>query len=125
MEKANDPFCEAVDIIIKRRLEQYQTPQVIKGKISVIINSETGEYGVTYQGITLSVYAIAPNIEYKIGDMVYILLPNGDLSKAKLIVGADVPPKIRESEVSVEQTGTTENLIPITSQQIKELFESL
>lgn len=62
------------------------TTVTIEGRIVNIIDAGKKEYEVEYQGNTFAAHAIS-EVNYKVNDIVYLLIPNGDFSKNKIILG--------------------------------------
>lgn len=50
-------------------------------------NVDIGEYRVTYQGNVFSAFSTDPLVVYKKGEQVYVLVPQGDFSGKKIILG--------------------------------------
>lgn len=96
----NDRIAEAIDILIKKRLNTAGLDQTIVGKIVDIINSASGIYKIEYQSIVFEAYSEENNKNYQIGDNVFIKVPNGDFTNKKIIEGKTigVSAAINESE---------------------------
>ena len=81
-------ICEAIDIIVNRAIEQATFAKTIVAQVLECVDAAAGLYKVKYQE---SIYqATCDNLElqYKKGTDVYVLIPEGDFSKAKKILGA-------------------------------------
>lgn len=66
----------------------------IECTIKEVINAGVGEYKIDYLSNTFNAYASNPSIEYNIGDKIYVLIPEGDFSKQKIILGTSAPSTI-------------------------------
>lgn len=53
----------------------------------MVYNIDNAEYKVEYQGNTISAYSTDPQIVYQKGEQVYVLVPEGDFSQKKIILG--------------------------------------
>jgi len=74
-----DSLISGVDMIAKSN-KQIDTPLTIEGEILSLIDAGTGEYKIKYLGNTMTVFSASPNVVYNKGDVVCILVPNGDFS---------------------------------------------
>ena len=80
-------FFGAINTISQANVDAAKRDETIDAEIASIVNIETGEYKVTYQGNTFSAYAADPTTTYQKGDKVYVLVPRGDYSARKVILG--------------------------------------
>lgn len=78
---------EAVDSLVSRRIDSTPIDLTITGEIALLRNVDIGEYKVTYQGNTFSAFSLDPMTVYKLGEEVYVLVPKGDFSSKKIILG--------------------------------------
>lgn len=86
MANLQDVVLEAVDTIVSNRIEQIATDKTVTVTVAGCTNSLTGEYLVSYNGGKLKAYAQEGNT-YTQGQSVYVLIPEGDFTKKKNIVG--------------------------------------
>lgn len=86
MANLQDVVLEAVDTIVSNRIEQIATDKTVTATVAGCTNSLTGEYLVSYNGGKLKAYAQEGNT-YTQGQSVYVLIPEGDFTKKKNIVG--------------------------------------
>lgn len=82
---AVDNILEAVDIIVGARISQLEFDKTLLCKIEDAKNAERGEYIVT-DGAT-SFKAYSADKSYTEGISVYVSIPNGDMTKQKIITG--------------------------------------
>lgn len=87
MSNIEQNFCEAVDIIVNRAIEQAQFDKTIKATIVNLVDSVTGKYKVRYQDDLIYAYAGTADMDFTPGDEVYILVPQGNFSGDKTILG--------------------------------------
>lgn len=87
MSKLTDLLIQSTDAIASARLSSAKNDQTVKVKITKLVNANIGEYKAVYEDASISIYSIDPSIRYFIGEVVYILVPQGDFSQKKIIVG--------------------------------------
>ena len=80
-------FFGAINTISQANVDAAKRDETIDAEIVSLTNAETGEYRVTYQGNTFSATASDPTTTYSKGDRVYVLVPRGDFSAKKIILG--------------------------------------
>ena len=79
-------ICEAVDIIVDRAISRAGFDKTITALIVECIDEVAGKYKVKYQDSFY--YATSDSsVTYNVNSEVYILIPNGDFSKDKKIIG--------------------------------------
>ena len=86
MANLQDAILNAVDTVVANRVSQIATDKTVTATVAGCTNSLTGEYLVSYNGGKLKAYAQEGNT-YTQGQSVYVLIPEGDFSKKKNIVG--------------------------------------
>lgn len=86
MENINysEALFESIDQIITERLKEVQYDRTIVCKV---IEAKEHEYKVQSENLILTAYSADSAKSYKVSDMVYVLIPNGDYEKTKLIIG--------------------------------------
>ena len=77
----------SVDIIVNRRLSQAGFDRTIPVIIVSCIDQASGTYKVQYQDAVYTATATTTDIVYQPGDEVYIVIPEGDMSNGKKIIG--------------------------------------
>lgn len=83
--EAAENILQAADIIVQKRIEQLGLNKIIVCQITDITNRLKGEYGVTKENTAFKAYSILDT--YNLNDRVYVLIPNGDYKKTKVIIG--------------------------------------
>lgn len=82
-EEYSENICQAIDVIVKKALSNLSFNITVKGYI-VAHKNNSSEYTVTSMDKTFKAYS---DVEYDIAERVYIVVPNGDYSERKFIIG--------------------------------------
>ncbi len=86
-ENLNKAFLEAMKKISKYAADQSKAAITIKATIVGIKDDSKRLYTVSYRNNTFDVTSNS-DLNYQQGDNVYVLVPDGDFSKEKMIIGA-------------------------------------
>lgn len=86
MNTTSESIFQTVDILVDKKLSALQYDRTITADIDSIVNLDTGEYKVKYSGNIVSAFSDDVKKQYKIGDTVYVTIPQDDLSARKRIV---------------------------------------
>ena len=78
----------AIETIVNNTVENAGYDKTIKARILERTNPDIGEYKVRYQDSTFYAYSADVEIKYMKDTMVYILVPNNDMSQIKTIISA-------------------------------------
>lgn len=81
-----DSLLQAIDYLVNNRVDKISKDVTITATIKKVVNSLTGEYQVNYNGGFLNAYA-QEGASYSENQEVYVLVPENDWSKRKLIIG--------------------------------------
>lgn len=81
-----DSLLQAIDYLVNNRVDKISKDVTITATIKKVSNSLTGEYQVNYNGGFLVAYA-QEGASYSENQEVYVLIPENDWSKRKLIIG--------------------------------------
>ena len=84
-------FYEAMKVFTDYATAHSAATITIEAAITGIIDAGTGEYSVEYLGNTFTTYTTNSNVTYSVGDKVYVLIPDGDFTKTKVILGKTTP----------------------------------
>ena len=87
MNNIENSICDAIDILVKQAINSANFDKTIQATIINCSEPSTGEYLVKYQDSKFYAYASNPDITYNSGALVHLLIPEGDFSKTKYIVG--------------------------------------
>lgn len=82
-----EKFFDAVNNIAGRKVSSTPIDLTVNAKVKMVYNVDTGEYKVEYQGNTFSAFSQNPTIVYSKGERVYVLVPQGNFSEKKIILG--------------------------------------
>jgi hypothetical protein len=81
-------FFGAINTISQANVDAAKRDETIDCEIQSVVNIDIGEYKVEYQGNIFSAEAADPTVTYQKGDKVYVLVPGGDYSRKKIILGS-------------------------------------
>ena len=81
-----DSLLQAIDYLVNNRIDKINKDTTITATIKKCTNSLTQEYQVNYNGGFLIAYA-QEGASYSENQEVFVLVPEGDFSKRKLIIG--------------------------------------
>lgn len=81
-----DSLLQAIDYLVNNRVDKISKDVTITATIKKVVNSLTGEYQVNYNGGFLNAYA-QEGASYSENQEIYVLVPENDWSKRKLIIG--------------------------------------
>ena len=100
MSDINNQICDAIGIIVDKKLSQANFDKTIQATIVAQGDKTKGEYKVKYLDSSFYAYDKSGN-DYAVGTQVYVLVPENDLSKVKTILGTadktkDIQPIIPE-----------------------------
>ena len=84
----SNAFLNAIDLMIKDRIEKTSITKIIEGKILEAIDEEKNIYKVIYLDSVFNAIATPCTTKgyYKKGMLVYILIPDGSFNKNKIIL---------------------------------------
>lgn len=80
-----DAILKAVDTLTQKRMERIQADKTITAQVLKCTNALTKEYSLEYNGGNILAYA-ADGKTYSNGEVVYVLVPQGDFSANKVIL---------------------------------------
>ena len=100
MSDINNQICDAISIIVDKRLSQANFDKTIQATIVAQGDKTKGEYKVKYLDSSFYAYDKSGK-DYSVGTQVYVLVPENDLSKVKTILGTadktkDIQPIVPE-----------------------------
>lgn len=87
MSKLVENFFDAINIISQNNVDAAKNDATIDAEIKSIVNVDLGHYKVAYQGNYFDAFALDPLVTYKKEERVYVLVPQGDFSQRKVILG--------------------------------------
>ena len=83
----SNAILQAIEIISNKKISTASFASTIKGTILQCKDESIGKYLVKYQDSTLEAYTTSPSVSYLPNTLVYIFVPDGDLSEYKVILG--------------------------------------
>lgn len=88
LKEIQEAIFKSIDSILEKRLSSMKFNYCIEG---IIVNSDIDDSGdkfyvVNYQDMKIKAYPQLNSAEYLSGEVVYILVINGDISKKRLIL---------------------------------------
>ena len=86
-DNIQEAILTAVDYLVSNRIEKIDRDKTIVATIVSCNNALTQEYKVSYNNGFLTAYA-QEDASYNPNQQVYVLVPSGDFSKKKMIIGA-------------------------------------
>ena len=78
---------DTIEQIAEEKIKSVDYDKTIQGTIVKITDLTTGKYLIKYQDSTFEAYSANKNTIFSKDDLVYILVPNGDMKKDKTIIG--------------------------------------
>ena len=88
MADLTQSLLKAISIIADKTIEEVSSDKTIKGTIKQVVSTSEGKYLVNYNDGDFYAYVqTSSNTIYRTGEQVYILIPEGDMSQRKFIVG--------------------------------------
>lgn len=100
-------YVQSVISLIDHRLNQLRLDYTVEAEIMSVENADEGEYKVLYQSNIFSAFAGDENKKYKVGDMVYMLVPQNNFNMKKIIVG-----KVSKNSFSKVNTDLANFIVP-------------
>lgn len=82
-----EAFYDMINGIARQQVQATPMDLTIDATISKLYNVDIGEYKVEYQGNIFSAFVSNPEVTYNVGERVYVLVPQGDFSTKKVILG--------------------------------------
>lgn len=120
MNTISEQILQAADILAEEKVKQLKFDKTVQAKVYSIINLDTGEYKVRYNGNIFSAFANDLTQTYKIDDWVYVNIPEGDFSGKKLIMSL-----VSKQSLSQSQLTSLKNSIFEISPEFSQLYGGL
>jgi hypothetical protein len=86
MNKISEQLLEAIDTITENKISKLDYDKTIKATIYSVVDADTGEYKVKYEGNIFSAFASDTSKTYKVDAGVYVSVPEGNFSNKKIII---------------------------------------
>ena len=79
---------DAISIIANKTVEDVSSDETIKAVIKKVIDTSEGKYLVNYNNGDFYAYKQSNSMDlYEVNEQVYVLIPKGDMSQKKFIIG--------------------------------------
>lgn len=78
---------DAIANVAKVLINSTRTDETIDAEIVSLANVDTGEYKVSYENSVFSAFSDSSLSTYRVGERVYVLVPQGDFTLKKIILG--------------------------------------
>lgn len=108
LQDMQNSMCSAMNILADNAVTKSNATITLECKIIAVVDAAIGLYKVEYLGNQFEVYS-NPSVIYNTDDIVYVLVPDGDLSKTKTIIGGMTP-----SASMYISDNPSDNYIPIS-----------
>lgn len=103
---------EGMSIVSEDKVNNANGDITVSGEITKIQNAAKGIYTIKYQSSNFTAHSIN-DADYTIGDIVYVLVPQGDFSKNKVIIGKEEAeaPQPASTKVQTYHNEVSQNFI--------------
>ena len=100
MNNISEQLLQAMDIITKEKVRQLKYDKTIQATVYSIVDVDTGEYKVRYNGNIFSAFSEDTSKSYSIKDVVYVKVPEGNFSNKKLITSLVTAKSLSNAQLS-------------------------
>lgn len=100
MNNISEQLLQAIDIIAQEKLKQLQYDKTIQATIYSIVDADTGEYKVRYNGNIFSAFSEDTSKSYSVDDIIYVKVPEGNFSNKKLITSLVTAKSLSSAQIS-------------------------
>ncbi len=87
MAGVNDAVLGVIDSMIAQHVSATPMDLTVNAEVVKLKNAATCEYLVKYENDTFSAFSQNPQVVYSVGEKVYVLVPQGNFSSKKIIIG--------------------------------------
>lgn len=108
----SDIICKALSSIAKNENKNSDSGRTIKARIKTVSNPAIGKYMISYEAADF--YAISANqdVEYNVGQLVYVHQPSGGSNEGSIILCAAETPNVLDTIANrIKYTDLSKNLI--------------
>lgn len=100
MNNISEQLLQAMDIIAQEKLKQLQYDKTIQATIYSIVDADTGEYKIRYNGNIFSAFSEDTSKSYSVDDIIYVKVPEGNFSNKKLITSLVTAKSLSSAQIS-------------------------
>lgn len=86
--KFENKILDAIQAVVEHEIANANFDKTIRATIVSIEDETIGKYKIKYQDSTLIAYSTSTEVKYPKNSRVYVLIPNGDMSQEKTIIGS-------------------------------------
>ena len=91
MNDIQQSILESLSLVADASVKKSQSTITIEAEVLQIVDSGIGSYKVEYMGNKFIAYTNNQSVQYPVGSKVYVVVPDGNFSKEKIIIGALAP----------------------------------
>lgn len=91
MNEMQKSILESISLVANSSVKNAGTTLTIEAKVLSVEDSGIGAYKIEYMGNKFQAYSNNQSIQYSVDDKVYVIIPDGDFTKTKVIIGAVAP----------------------------------
>lgn len=91
VSELQNSLLEAIGSLADSSAKKVKSPLMVEGEVIALDDASVGLYSIKYLDNIINAYSTNPSLTFSIGEIVYILVPDGDLTKTKFIVSAVTP----------------------------------
>lgn len=102
MNNLQESILDAMKVFVKDSTSKLNFPLTLECEVIRCTDENKGEYEVKYLENNFLAYCQYKGYKYNNGDVVYVLIPRGDFSKTKIILG-------------IEKDGLIDSIVPVGS----------
>lgn len=119
MNDISTQLLRAIDILADEKVSKLKYDKTIKAEIYQVVDLDSGEYKVRYEGNIFSAFSEDLEKTYKVGDYVFVTVPESDFSNRKIITSV-----ISARSLSYNQMTQLKNSIFPVSPTLDQLYKS-
>ena len=119
MNEIQQSVFESMSILAENIVKQSNSTLTIEAKVLEVLDSGVGAYKVEYMGNKFKAYTNNQSVQYMVGDKIYVLVPDGDFTKEKIIIGAVAP----TSNIYAATGGTISNYLEKSENLLTEVSD--
>ena len=100
MNNISEQLLQTIDILADEKIKQLKFDRTIQATIYSVVDLDNGEYKVRYNGNIFSAYSEDNNKIYKVNDIVFLKVPEGNFSNKKIITSLVDNKSLSENEIT-------------------------
>lgn len=109
---------DACDILMNSKTQSLRFDRTMTGEIIKVVDLDSGEYRVSIQGGEVTAYSLSVDTVYKVGEAVFIKIPEGDMTQRKIIEG-----RTRNIRISEQERMALQNAVETIGPEWRAWFE--